>query len=396
MNRHARKKDFDVHRTLAQGAPRAHSLRAKNVPLDDTAETKPAASGGHGFWFYLKRLVIGLVLLIFVGAITIGVWDAIELSQASKKMFGSGNLFSLFLGTNLASQNGRTNILLAGYSADDPGHAGANLTDSIMLISLDKNTKTGYLLSIPRDLYVQIPGGSYSKINALYEQGQANGFSAPGYPSGGMGLLEQTVSNSLGVPINYYALIDYAAFRDTVNAVGGVDVTINSPDGRLYDPNRDWTTGGPLVDLSNGTHHLNGQQALDLARARGDPSPYGYAVGFEQSDYQRTADQRMLLVAVRAKAVSWKSVINPTRAGHLFDGMANNVKTDINTSNVMPLYGLIDKIKISQLKSYSLNKIDDKTLLNPYTSYYSGDSLIPAAGIDDFSAIQAAISQLNQ
>ena len=100
-----------------------------------------------------------------------------------------------------------------------------------------------------------------------------------GYPSGGMGQLEQVVEENFGIAINYYALIDYSAFRDAVNAVGGIDVTIASSDPRgLYDPNIDYTTHGPLVKLTNGVHHLNGQQALDLVCARGDSAnSYGFA-----------------------------------------------------------------------------------------------------------------------
>src|SRR5581483_2990394 len=212
---------------------------------------------------------------------------------------------------------------------DDPGHQGANLTDSIMLVSIDTQNHTAYMLSIPRDLYVNIPGFGYAKINEAYPDGQSESFSQPGYPAGGMGLLEEVVSQKFGIPIDYYALVNYSAVRDAVNAVGGITVTIDSPDGELYDPNRDYATGGPLVSLTNGTHTLNGEQALDLARARGDPSPYGEPIGFEQSDFQRTADQRMMLVALESKANALSVVTNPIKMGELFDTMGNNVQTDL-------------------------------------------------------------------
>lgn len=389
------KKNFDVHRTLTSHSPgpNKNNLNARRAKLDEEA-APVTREKKRGFSF--KRSVVSIVLIVFVFFLIIAIWDGIELSKASKKMFGSGNLFSLLLGSNLSQHDGRTNILLAGYSADDAGHDGANLTDSIMLISLDSKTKTGYMLSIPRDLYVNIPGFDYSKINAAYEDGQSSGFNESGYAPGGMGLLAKIVSEDFGVPIDYYALVDYAAFRDTVNAVGGIDVTINSPDGRLYDPNKDWSTGGPLVDLSNGQHHLNGQQALDLARARGDPSEYGIAVGFEQSDYQRATDQRMMLVALRQKSASWKTVLNPTKSGHLFDGMANNVKTDVSVDSALPLFSLINKVKINSIKSYSLRDLNGHNYLKGYNTYDGQSALIPSAGVDDYSDIQAAVAQLNQ
>jgi LCP family protein required for cell wall assembly len=249
---------------------------------------------------HIAKLLLVFLLALLGAAIVIGVWDARNLSRASQKMFGSGNIFSLInSGALKTGSDGRVNVLVAGYSADDPGHAGANLTDSIMLISMNPANHSGYMLSIPRDLYVKIPGNGYGKINEAYLDG-------------GMGLLVQIAETDFGVQIGYYALMNYASVRDTVNALGGINVTIASPDGKLYDPNRDYSTHGPLVDLSNGAHQLNGEQALDLTRARGDPSPYGYAIGFEQADFQRTADQRQVFAAIKSK-LNWKLVLDPRK-----------------------------------------------------------------------------------
>src|SRR5258708_30037544 len=108
-----------------------------------------------------------------------------------------------------------------------------------------------------------------------------------------MGLLAEVIQQNLGIKTNYYALINYNALKDGVNAVGGIGVNIQSSDPRgLYDPSIDWSTHGPLVKLKNGVQHLNGEQALDLARARGDA--YG-SYGFARSDFDRTQNQRMMM-----------------------------------------------------------------------------------------------------
>jgi polyisoprenyl-teichoic acid--peptidoglycan teichoic acid transferase len=386
------KDDFNLHRTLPSRSRDGHRLAGSNTPLEDIAgiTTREKRRG-----FNLKRALASFLLICLAFFLLISVWDMVELSRASKKMFGSGNLFSLLLGNNLSSHDGRTNLLLAGYSADDPGHQGADLTDSIMLISLDSRTKTGYMLSIPRDLYVNIPGDGYAKINEVYQDGNQMGFAESGYPAGGMGLLEKIVANDFGVPIDYYALVNYAAFRDTVNAVGGITINIQSSDPRgIYDPSTDYTskTCCALAKYPNGPASLNGKQALNLARARGDAyGSYGL-----YSDFDRTNYQRKMLVALRQKAVSWKTVLNPTKSGHLFDGMANNVKTDVDVSSVLPLYSLLNKVNTSSLKSYSLRDLNGKNYLSSYESYYAGDSLIPSAGVDDYSQIQQAVSGLNQ
>lgn len=338
----------------------------------------------------LKRTIITLAILILIPAAWLG-WKFI---YNAHKLFG-GSIFSIFTTSKLKGEDtGRVNILLAGDSADDPGHEGANLTDSIMLLSINTKDHTAFMLSIPRDLYVHLPGDGYQKINAANVYGNSEHFHQSGYPAGGMGLLEKTVEQDLGVDINYYALINYSAFRDAVNAVGGIDVTINSPDGRLYDPNRDWTTGGPLVNLKNGKHHLNGEQALDLARARGDPSRYGYSIGYEQSDFTRTANQRMMLVALKNKAASAGVVTNPIRLGELFDAIGKNVKTDFALSDVHRLYDLTKDIGTNSIKSVSLNDANGKNLLASYQAPDGQSALIPAAGLDDFSDIKSYVQRL--
>ena len=386
-NKH--KKDFNVGKSLPNLLDEAN----KQPEVKD----RPVVTPKQPF-SWKRSLGYGLLalLIIFVAG---AAWVSWKFEQNCAKVFDDCSLFSLFNNSPLKGEDtGRINILLAGYSVDDPGHSGAQLTDSIMLVSLNTRQHTGYMLSIPRDFYVNIPGHDHSKINAAYEYGQQDNFSEDGYPSGGMGLLEKVVSTNFGVSINYYGLVNYAAMRDAVNAVGGIDVTINSPDGKLYDPNKDWGTNGPLVDLTNGTHHLDGREALDLARARGDSSPYGYSVGFEKSDYQRTEDQRMELTSLKTKASSAGVLINPIKLSDLLDAVGNNIKTDFQSKNIHRLAGIVRKIPNSQLKSVGLNDIDGhgKNLLASYSSYSSGSAIIPAAGIDDFSDIQSYITQLNQ
>ena len=333
----------------------------------------------------LKRTIITLLVLVLVG----GGWLGGKFAYNLHKLFG-GNIFSALRTTKLRGEdNGRVNILLAGNSADDPGHSGANLTDSIMLISIDTKNNKAFLLSIPRDLWVHIPNDGHQKINDVYVEGQANNFHQDGYPNGGMGELEQTLSQELGVSINYYALVDYSALKEAVDAVGGVDITVNSNDPRgLYDPNIDYATKGPLVKLTNGPHHLNGEQALDLARARGDAyNSYGFA----GSDFDRTEHQRQLLVALKSKAISAGVLANPAKLSSLFDAIGNNVKTDFQLSEVHRLYDITKQISGNNIQSLSLNQANGKDLLASYSAPDGESALIPAAGIDDFSDIQAFI-----
>lgn len=342
---------------------------------------------------FFKRLIYAVtpkrvLLMTLVGGLLVGGYVGAKFAYNAHKLFG-GSVLGLLVSTKLKGEGqGRVNILLAGNSADDPGHNGANLTDSIMIVSLDTRNNKAFLLSVPRDLWVDIPGEGHAKINETYNDGQLNHFKESGYPDGGMGLLAKVIQANLGVSTQYYALVDYNALMQAVDAVGGVNFTVKSADPRgLYDPNIDYSTHGPLVKLTNGSHHLSGEQALDLARARGDSVR---AYGFPMSDFDRTQHQRQLLVALKNKASSAGTLANPAKLSSLSDAIGNNVKTDFSSSEVKRLYDLSQQINSNNITSLGLNDAEGKNLLGSYT-YRGQSALIPALGVDDYSDIQAYI-----
>jgi len=361
------KRVFDIHRTL----PDPH----RALPNHEAARMK-VEKARRSLW---KRILIWCVLAMLGLFLFIGAWDAVNISRASASIFGSGNLLGLISDSEVRSQNGRTNILLVGYSIDDPGHPGADLTDSIMLLSMNNQNDTGYTLSIPRDLYVKIPGFGYGKINEAYKDG-------------GIELLKQIVEQDLGTPVNYYALINYSAVRDTVNALGGISVDIKSPDPRgLYDPNISPVDGGPLK-LANGQQKLDGQTALNFTRARGDA--YG-SYGFPQADFDRTQHQRQVLAAIKDK-LSWTLILNPLKNGQIFQAVGNNVKSDVRLGEARSLLQIFNSIADDKLQSVSLRNINGRNLLASYATPSGQSALIPAAGLGNYLAIQTAIEELNQ
>jgi LCP family protein required for cell wall assembly len=346
---------------------------------------------------WLKRLLLFfLVILIvfFAGA----SWEGWKFFEDSSKLFGGStfsNAIKTFEPTTLKGEDrGNVNILLAGNSVDDPDHGGAALTDSIMIISLNTTANKIDLISIPRDLYVNIPGYGYNKINAAYPFGQTGNFNESPYPAGGMGLLEKTITNYLGVHVDYYMLVDYGALRNVVNTIGGVDVDIQSPDPRgLYDPNIDAADGGPLL-LSNGVHLLNGQTALNLARARGDPAPDGrVSYGFPQSDFDRTEHQRQLIVAIEKKILTPGILFNPIKVGHIFDGLTGNIQTDLKINEARRVVEAFRNTKSQNIQSAGLTT-DSDNYLQSYTTYDGQSALIPKAGIDNYTDIQNYLSSL--
>lgn len=334
----------------------------------------------------IKRSVLACIILI----IGFGGFFVYRNLNVINKVF-HGNLISdaqaLFGTTRLNGEStGRVNILLAGYqgSSSDEGP----LTDSIMVVSLDTKNNTAFTFSIPRDLWVDVPGIGHEKINAANTN---TSFNQPGYFSGGMGQLQQVVEQKLGIPINYYALIDYTAFEDAVNAVGGITVNIQSPDPRgLYDPNVDKAHGGPLK-LPNGPVTLNGLSALALALARGD-SPYAY--GFPLSDINRTQHQRQMLIALEKKALSAGVLSNPLTISRLVSALGNNVTTNLTLPDVLRAAQLARKVNPANIKSYGLTYGGTNALLTTYLTPHGQDALIPSAGLDNFSQIQQYYKQI--
>lgn len=373
--------------------PAKQSRRQRRRAEKAAAKRRGANGSKTGGWKkILKRTAAGLAVI----ALLFGGWMGWQFFENSRKVFGGdANLLGFLNSKKLRGEDrGQVNILLAGVSTDDPDHAGAALADSIMLVTLDTKSNKAVMFSIPRDLWVEIPGYGYSKINATTAYGDQDNFSQSGYPSGGMGLLAKTVNNNFEIPVDYYAKVNYGAFRDAVNAVGGITVNIQSDDPRgLYDPNISKPEGGPLK-LSNGPQQLDGQTALNLARARGNPPGDGrFPYGFERSDFTRTQHQRQMLLALKEKVSSSSVISNPLKIGELFDVVGKNLKTDFEPSEIRRLYDINKQVKASDIASLSLNDVNGKNLLASYRTPEGQSALIPAAGLDDYSDIQLAIKK---
>ena len=380
--------------TSPENIKQVNSLLNTTIPgiSSDALQNYPSFEGRGKHRKKLTKKKIfkrSMLIVLFLAIITGGFFVYKNLSVINKVFHG--NLITdvqlLFSTTKLSGEStGRVNILLAGYqgSASDEGP----LTDSIMVVSLDTQNNTAFTISIPRDLWVNVPGIGHEKINAANTN---TTFNQTGYFNGGMGQLQQVVEQKLGIPINYYALIDYTAFKDAVNAVGGITVNIQSPDPRgLYDPNVDKVHGGP-VKLSDGPVKLNGLSALALALARGD-SPYSY--GFPLSDIDRTTHQRQMLIALEQKATTAGVLSNPITISKLVSTLGNNVTTNLTLPDVLQAAKLAKKVNTTNIKSYGLSYGGTNPLLMSYLAPDGEDALIPKAGLDNFSQIQQYYKQL--
>ncbi len=358
------------------------------MPLDDAPPTaKPErALRRHQLRRWLKFAALSLLVALLL----IGGYVGVKFFLAGGRVF-NGNLFAALMseGKNLKTdQYGRVNILLFGTSEDDPQHDGALLTDSIMLLNINPKDKTGFLMSVPRDLWVKYnqacPSGYEGKINAAYECGLGQSKNE----AAGSAMLSKMVEQFSGVSVQYYVHVNYTALRDAVNAVGGVTVTINSSDPRgVLDRNFDWKCNFRCyyVKYPNGPVTLDGEHALALARARNAAGGYGLSSG----NFDREKYQREIIIALRDKAMSAGVLTNPVKVTKLMDGLGNNVKTNFSASEVKTLIGLARQIDASKLQT--INLVDPKAPLVTTGAYGDQSIVRPVAGLTNFSKIQAVV-----
>lgn len=229
----------------------------------------------------------------------------------------------------------KVNILLlgmGGYENDAPF-----LTDSIMAVTIDPNTNRVSMVSVPRDLVVhmnlQTNSGSIwtNKINAAYEVPYTNIICcvAPQYSGrdGGGHAAEHEVGKILGITFDRYIAVDFVAFRDMVNALGGVDVCLTSNLDDYQYPN--YGHGYMPIHFKAGCQHLNGEQALEVARSRHAIEPD------QSSDFGRVRRQQMIMEAINAKATT---VNGFAKAPQLLDALQKNIHTDMSVSDMKAVY----------------------------------------------------------
>src|SRR5216683_2688892 len=231
----------------------------------------------------------------------------------------------------------QVNVLLlgmGGYENDAPF-----LTDSIMAVTIDPNSHRVMLASIPRDLVARMNLQTNAnrvwtnKINAAYEvpytniiccvASQYTGLNGGGYAA------EHEVSKLTGITFDRYVAVDFVAFRDMVNALGGVDVclTTNLDDYEYPDYSNGYIRGG--IHYKAGCQHLSGEQALQVARSR-------HAVEAQQSsDFGRARRQQDIMQAIKKKATT---VNGFAKAPQLLDALQKNINTDMSLSDMKAIY----------------------------------------------------------
>jgi LCP family protein required for cell wall assembly len=366
-------------------APAKKKLSRRQRRLEKRSIKKPKSLA--------RRIIKRLIIVVLLVGLLIGGYTVYNLMYAGNSIF-QGNIFEVFSNQPLKQDsNGRSNFLILGTSEDDPGHEGGNLTDSILIVSIDQTNKDTYMFSVPRDLYVNYGvgcyAGYYGKINAYF--GCINTDTAPADEQDRLEKTQKFIGDIFGIDIQYGVHINHAVIKQAVDAVGGVDVDIKGSDGAsgVLDRNFDWRCKYTcfLVKYDNGVHHLDGEHALYLAQARGDVAP---TYGLANSNFDREVNQQKILIALKDKATSAGILTNLSAVTKLINALGDNLRTNIQTNEIRTLAQVAGEIKTSSIHTISL--LGDYPVVT--TDNINGASVVvPSAGTFDYSEIVKLISK---
>jgi len=273
--------------------------------------------------------------------------------------------------------DGRVNILLLGNGGGT--HDAPDLTDTLMVMSIDPVNKKAVLLSVPRDLWVNVPSYNAMKINAVYEVGKYNyehkidsTNNNTQAVEAGFAMADKQVETVLGIPIHYNMLVNFAAFRQAIDTVGGVNISVPT---QLYDPTMAWENHGNPVLAAAGPQQMSGTQALLYVRSRET-----------SSDFARSQRQRAMLLALKDKVLSAGTLSNPLKISQLMSAFGNNMVTDFSLSDANRAYQIMKDISNTNVQSMDLVTPPNALVT---TGNINGVSIdVPKAGQFNYTAIQ--------
>ena len=331
-------------------------------------------------WITRKRAVVSVVVMFSLLLVAGGVYG-VRLSLALAKTFHTNPISAVIgalhggSGSAVAQESQhyqRINIVLYGYGGAQ--HSGAFLTDSIMVISIQPiqgHPPQIAEISIPRDWFVTIPlrngGSTEERINFAYAAGMLGEGPQPASAvDAGAAVADPLIAHLLGIGINYFVGVDFNAFKQAVDAVGGINVNVTAgftdhlyPAGECDLGNCGYET----VHFNAGLQHMNGATALIYARSRHGNNGQG-------SDFARSRRQQQIIVALRSQI---ESLGGFGKLPDVINALGDNVLTNLTIGDAESLYGLVNGVNPASIEHIS---IDDTNFLYdcgyPYRcgSYY--------------------------
>ena len=306
----------------------------------------------------IEFMAIVFIILFACGALFFGyqVYDAAREAVIALGMPDIGDPPAIFAAPqatrepmpNIAAGE-RVNVLVMGTDCR-PADKGVCRTDTMMIVTLDPKTPSAGVVTIPRDLWVPIPGMGESRINTANWYGAVNK-----YPGGGPALAKKTVEYNFGRRIHYYVLVDFNGFRKIIDRLGGIDIDVPKAINDPTYPTEDFQT--MVLNIPAGRIHMDGDLALKYARTR-----------HQDGDFGRSRRTIQVLMAVRDKAL--RSDIVAQLPG-LVQEMWSVVQTDMKPQEVIALALPASRVKTENIRTGSI----DQTMTVEYREHTGADVL---------------------
>jgi polyisoprenyl-teichoic acid--peptidoglycan teichoic acid transferase len=284
----------------------------------------------------------------------------------------------------LASYNGRTNVLVMGKSGDT--RDGSDLTDTMMLVSVSLTNRDVKIISIPRDTWIP---EIRAKINTAYHYGNIQPDRG-----GGLTFAKAITQEVVGVPIQYGAVIDFSGFKDMVDQLGGIEINVENSFTDYYYPiagkENDTCNGDPrlmcryeTLTFNAGSQTMNGDTALKFVRSR-------HALGVEGADTAREARQQKVIDAIKNKLLDKATYTNLGRDLSILKVVINSIQTDID----YPTAGILARLVYESRNSINNYLIPAELMFNPPVSrtYDMQSVIIPQLGSGKWGEIQNWVS----
>jgi len=322
-------------------------------PIPEPTSSKPKLKIGIGTYI--------TVFLIIIGALSFGIYKAVSKIDL--------NVILSIAGDKLEEDGyGNTNFLILGNGGKN--HDGSDLTDTMIVASLNKKEKRITMLSIPRDLYIKDEDFGSFKINEIY-------FHAKKYykddASQALELTKTKIEELIGTPIQYWLQIDFNGFKAIVDALGGVDVIVEND---IYDPKypKDGTVLYSPFRIAAGPQHLDGETALKYARSR-----------HTTSDFDRGRRQQQIIYALKEKALQTNILFDGDKINEILDAIKDNMNTNITVKEILTLGSMAEDYKEDQITQRFLHNDPSRCggyLYQPSISLYKAYVLLPAGGFE--------------
>lgn len=262
--------------------------------------------------------------------------------------------------------NPRFNILLLGLDQRWQVQHRSFRTDAIIIASLNAETKEAVLFSIPRDLYVEVPGHGKRRINIVHVLGETQG-----YPGGGPALLMETIQQDFGIPLHGYVMVNFFGFREIVDLLGGVDIYVEK---EIWDSKYPDDRGGEMtIHIPAGQQHMDSEMLLRYCRSR-----YG------SDDFDRAHRQQKALVALGKRFLSLQML---PRLPELLQTVRDSFYTDLEPAEIARLAQMASQVDPDQVQSV----VVDRSYMDP-SQRQPGDE--PSLQYPDWDKIHALVDEV--